>query len=314
MKKALIIGGGGFVGEYLASHLNECGYDVTVTKMPHEKIKNKDIKTVDLNILNKKEITEVLGNTMPEYIFHLAAQSSVKVSWDNPQLTIDVNIKGGVNVLDCVRDTEGYSPRILLIGSGEEYGRIKDGESPINEENAIRPGNIYAATKVCQNLIGNIYSNAYDMDIMCVRAFNHTGPGQAPLFVVSDFCRQAAEIELGKKENTIYVGNLSAKRDFTDVRDVVRAYELLMQKGKKGETYNVGSGEAMEINEILKKIVALSGAEINVKVDESRLRPIDVPIIEADISKLKETTGWERKFDIDTTIEDMLEYWRNELR
>ncbi|MBR1738545.1 MAG: GDP-mannose 4,6-dehydratase, partial [Firmicutes bacterium] len=160
----------------------------------------------------------------------------------------------------------------------------------------------------------NIYSNAYDMDIMCVRAFNHTGPGQAPLFVVSDFCRQAAEIELGKKENTIYVGNLSAKRDFTDVRDVVRAYELLMQKGKKGETYNVGSGEAMEINEILKKIVALSGAEINVKVDESRLRPIDVPIIEADISKLKETTGWERKFDIDTTIEDMLEYWRNELR
>ncbi|MBR1735934.1 MAG: GDP-mannose 4,6-dehydratase, partial [Firmicutes bacterium] len=156
MKKALIIGGGGFVGEYLASHLNECGYDVTVTKMPHEKIKNKDIKTVDLNILNKKEITEVLGNTMPEYIFHLAAQSSVKVSWDNPQLTIDVNIKGGVNVLDCVRDTEGYSPRILLIGSGEEYGRIKDGESPINEENAIRPGNIYAATKVCQNLIGNI--------------------------------------------------------------------------------------------------------------------------------------------------------------
>ena len=212
--KALIVGGAGFVGNYLINHLrNDCKWSVYVTKMQNENIVDKDIQVFDINILNKDEIVTLLNKIKPDYIFHLAAQSSVAVSWKNPALTIDVNIKL-VNLLDAIRELT--KPRILLIGSGEEYGHIKEEETPIKENNATRPGNIYAATKVAQNLIGKIYSDAYNMDIIMVRAFNHIGPNQSPIFVVADFCKQVAEIEKGLKEPIIKVGNLSAKRDFTD--------------------------------------------------------------------------------------------------
>lgn len=256
------------------------------------------------------QITELLNRVRPDYIVHLAAQSSVAVSWRNPGLTIDVNIKGSVNVLDAVRQLD-YKPRVLLIGSGEEYGHIREGECPIVEDNALRPGNIYAATKSCQNMIGKIYSDAYDMDIMMVRAFNHIGPNQASLFVVADFCKQVAQIEKGLKEPVMYVGNLSAKRDFTDVRDVVRAYGLLVQKGEKGQTYNVGTGNALAISEILERILALSTVSIEVKTDPARLRPVDVPIIEPDVTKIYKATGWKPEISIDTTLKETLEYWRS---
>lgn len=308
--KALIIGGAGFVGSYLIDHLiNDCKWSVAVTKMQNEEINHKNIEVFDLNILNKDEIIVLLNSVKPDYIFHLAAQSSVAVSWKNPALTIDVNVKGAVNMLDAVRET-GYKPRILLIGSGEEYGHISEGETPINENNATRPGNIYAATKVAQNLIGKIYSNAYNMDIIMVRAFNHIGPNQLPTFVVADFCKQVAEIEKGFKEPVIKVGNLSAKRDFADVRDVVKAYAQIIQKGKSGETYNVGSGKAIAIEEILNMILSMSEADISVEIDENKLRPVDAPIIEADITKLTKTTGWQKQIQIEETIADTLNYWR----
>ena len=244
MERALIIGAAGFVGGYLAKHLKTAyGMEVSVTKLPHETLEIEGADVFDLDILKKEEIVSLLFKIRPDYIFHLAAQSSVGLSWKKPGLTVDINIKGSINVMDAVRELY-YKPKILLIGSGEEYGHIREGETPITEGNMVRPGNIYAATKVCQNMIGNIYAKAYDMDIMMVRAFNHIGPTQAPMFVVADFCRQVAEIEKGLREPVMYVGNLSAERDFTDVRDVVRAYALLVQKGKAGETYNVGSGHA----------------------------------------------------------------------
>lgn len=169
-------------------------------------------------------------------------------------------------MLDAVRELD-YKPRVLLIGSGEEYGHIRQEECPIIEDTVLRPGNIYAATKSCQNMLGSIYAAAYHMDVMMVRAFNHIGPNQTPLFVVADFCKQVAEIEKGIKDPVMYVGNLSAKRDFTDVRDVVRAYALLVQKGKAGETYNIGTGHALAIQEILDRIISLSDKEIEVRVD-----------------------------------------------
>ena len=307
--KALIVGGAGFVGSYLIDHLrDECKWSISVTKMQHESI-IKDVEIFNLNILIKEDIVNLLKEVRPDYIFHLAAQSSVALSWKNPALTIDVNVKGAVNLLDAVRELE-YKPRILLIGSGEEYGHIKQEETPITENNATRPGNVYAATKVAQNLIGAIYSEAYDMDIVMVRAFNHIGPNQAPIFVVADFCKQVAEIEKGLKEPVIKVGNLSAKRDFTDVRDVVRAYALLVQKGKSGETYNVGSGKAIAIEEILKMIISLTDSDISVEVDKNKLRPVDVPIIEADVTKLTYATGWHRNIKLEETIADTLNYWR----
>ena len=309
--KALIIGGAGFVGNYLIKHLkNDLKWDVFVTKMAHEKLNNEDVESFDIDILDKDQIKEVFEKVKPDYIFHLAAQSSVALSWKNPSLTIDVNVKGSVNVLDMVRGLD-YKPRVLLIGSGEEYGHIKPEESPIVEDNVVRPGNIYAATKACQNMIGKIYADGYDLDIMMVRAFNHIGPNQAPIFVVADFCKQVAEIERGEKEPIIYTGNLSAKRDFTDVRDVVRAYGLLIQKGKKGETYNIGSGHAIAIQEILNRILEFSKTKIKSEVDPSKIRPVDVPIIEADTTKIRACTGWTPDISLDTTLLETLEFWRN---
>lgn len=309
--KALIIGGAGFVGTYLIDHLkNQCGFQVAVTKMEHEIISTADADIYNLNILNPPDIASLLYKVRPDYIFHLAAQSSVSLSWKNPGLTIDVNIKGVVNVLDAIRELY-YKPRVLLIGSGEEYGHIKPEEVPIEEDTIVRPGNIYAATKACQNMIGNIYARAYDMDVMMVRAFNHIGPNQSPLFVVADFCKQVAEIEMGLKAPVIKVGNLSAKRDFTDVRDVVRAYSLLVQMGASGESYNVGSGQAIEIQCLLDMILSLSTASIEVQIDTNKLRPVDVPIIEADTTKLHQCTGWKPDIQLMETLAQTLDYWRN---
>jgi len=311
--KALIIGGAGFVGNYLIEHCKrDWQWSVHVTKMPNETIANPDVSIHDLDILEKKEITALLRTVRPDYIFHLAAQSSVAVSWKNPAMTIDVNVKGSINVLDAIRELD-YSPRILLIGSGEEYGHILPGETPISERNTPRPGNIYAATKACQNMIGAIYAKAYQMQIMMVRAFNHIGPNQSPLFVVADFCRQVAEIEAEMRPPVIHVGNLAAKRDFTDVRDVVRAYALLIQKGQPGETYNVGSSHAVSIEEVLTQILSLSARQIQVSVDPDRLRPVDIPIIEADITKLREVTNWTPAIPLQQTLEETLNYWRQTL-
>ncbi len=312
--KALVVGGGGFVGPYLVKHLKEeQGMEVYVTKTEKETLDMDCSGIYNLDILELSQVAELLNKIRPDYIFHLAAQSSVAYSWKNPGLTIDVNIKGCVNLLDGIRQLD-YKPRVLLIGSGEEYGHIKDGECPIVEDNVLRPGNIYAATKSCQNMLGKIYSDAYDMDVMMVRAFNHIGPNQTPVFVVADFCKQVADIENGQAEPVIYVGNLSARRDFTDVRDVVRAYAMLVKDGKRGETYNVGRGHAVAIQEILERIVALSDKDIEVRVDESKLRPVDVPIIEPDITKIRETVGWEPEIELETTLKETLEYWRRETK
>ena len=300
--KALVVGGGGFVGPYLVRHLkDELGYEVTVTKTEKETLAMDGAVVKNLDILDKNQISELLNEEKPDYLFHLAAQSSVAYSWKNPTLTVGVNIKGCVNLLEAVKDAD-EKPRVLLIGSGEEYGHIKKDECPIIEDNVLRPGNIYAATKSCQNMLGKIYSDAYGLDIMMVRAFNHIGPNQTPVFVVADFCKQVADIEKGKQEPVIYVGNLSAKRDFTDVRDVVKAYALLVKGGKRGETYNVGRGHAVAIEDILKEIVSMSDKDIEVKVDEKKLRPVDVPIIEPDIEKIKKEVGWEPVIELRQTL------------
>lgn len=308
--KALIIGAAGFVGSYLIQYLKEeLHWTIAATKMPHETISAEDIEVYDLNILEKDNIIQLLNQLRPDAILHLAAQSSVGISWKNPELTIDVNIKGSIHVLDSIR-TLDYSPKVLLIGSGEEYGTILPTESPVKETNVLRPGNIYAATKACQNMLGAIYAKAYHMDIISVRAFNHIGPNQSPNFVVADFCKQVAQIEAGLIPPIIYVGNLNAARDFSDVRDVVRAYGLLLQHGISGETYNVGSGHAITIRSILDRVLAQSKVTIEVQVDESKFRPIDIPIIEADITKLHACTGWKPELSIDDSIQDVLNYWR----
>ena len=308
--RSLVIGGGGFVGGYLVDHLiNNLNWTVGVTKLREEEIKNQNCKIYDMNILNQEEVIEVLKDFNPDCIFYLVAQSSVSVSWLKPKLTVDVNINGCINLLESIKNLK-INPRVLLVGSAEEYGKINNNTGEVSELQNISPCNIYAATKTCQNMIGKIYSDAYNMDIIMVRAFNHFGPKQAPTFVVADFCKQVAEIECRQKEPVIKVGNLSVARDFTDVRDIVRAYSCLINKGKTGETYNVGSSRAVKISYILDLILKNSKANILVKIDESKFRPIDVPVVKADITKIKLQTGWAPEIDIETTIRDTLNYWR----
>jgi GDP-4-dehydro-6-deoxy-D-mannose reductase len=306
--KSLIIGAAGFVGNYLVNELalNQ-GWDVTATKLPFEKIDSTHCTVFDLDILDEQAIFDLLVKEKPGIVYHLAAQSSVALSWAKPGLTADVNIRGAVNLLEAIRRLD-YKIRVILIGSSEEYGAAPEAGSPIKETHPANPRNIYAITKYTQNMLGMLYAKAYNIDTICVRAFNHTGPGQAAQFVLADFCKQAAEIKLGKKEPVIYTGNLSAKRDFTDVRDIVRAYALLGIKGRAGETYNVGSGKAVEIGEVLKKIIALSGAAIEIRRDEKKFRPVEQGLVRADISKLREATGWSPEIPLEQTLQDMLEW------
>lgn len=311
--KALVIGAGGFVGGYLISELCSRNWEVCATKLPHEKINiygkaAVSYSTADLDILDEAAVSRLLGEFQPDCIFHLAAQSSVALSWKKPALTVDINIKGCINLLEAVRNS-GISPRILFIGSSEEYGYAANRPEPVDETVRPDPANIYAITKLAQNMIGELYCKAYGLDVISVRAFNHIGPGQLPQFVVADFCKQAAEIKAGKSEPVIHVGNLSANRDFTDVRDIVRAYAELAVNGRSGETYNVGSGHAVSIQSILDKIIELSGTEIKVEVDKERFRPVDVPFVEADVSKLKNDTGWERKLTLEESLEDILQFF-----
>lgn len=308
--RSLVIGGAGFVGKYLVRHLLELKHEVIITKMPMEEARVEGAAVYDLDILDKATVTELLEKISPDLVFHLAAQSSVSMSWKNPQQTVDVNVKGSVNVLDGLRSMKKKA-RILLIGSGEEYGQVFPSETPVCETNPLRPGNIYAATKACQNMIGRIYAQAYGMNLVMVRAFNHIGPDQSPVFAAADFCRQAALIESGMQEAVIRVGNLEAKRDFTDVRDVVHAYVLLAERGQAGETYNVGSGHAVSIGDVLKLVLKQSAAEIQVEVDEKKLRPVDVPVMEADVRKVWRDVRWKAQIQLEQTIGDMMEYWRS---
>lgn len=310
--KALIIGGAGFVGGYLIKELADSGWDVHATCLENEKI-SKKCSVHTLNILERDAVKLLLDEIDPDVVYHLAAQSSVSVSWKKPQLTAEINVIGTINVLEAVRDFQKKNIRLILIGSGEEYGFIRDGACPLSEEEKLNPGNIYAATKACQGMLGEIYARAYKMDIIMVRAFNHSGPRQAPMFVISDFCRQIAVIEKGESPAEMMVGNLSAKRDFTDVRDVVRAYRLLAEKGVSGRVYNVGRGKAVEIQFILDTALGFSKLPIKVRKDPARMRASDIPLIEPDVSRIADDTDWKAEISMEQTIEDTLNYWRENL-
>ena len=213
--RILITGAAGFVGKYCIKHFRDnLKWEVFATKLPHEKIA-ENCSVTDLDLLDKNSVLKALEWSKPDYILHLAAQSSVAVSWKNPQITADINIKGTLNLLDSIRELE-LKPRIILVGSSEEYGYLPKGVSRVDENTPLHPGNIYAVTKAAQGMIGSVYARAYNLDIMMTRAFNHIGPEQTEIFVASDFCRQTALIEAGKQSPVINVGNLEACRDLVN--------------------------------------------------------------------------------------------------
>lgn len=306
--KALIIGGSGFAGGYLIRELVKSGWEVHATHLPSENIETECFRHV-LDVLDASGVKNLIGEVKPDIIYHLSAQSSVAVSWKKPQLTAEINIIGSINVMEALPD----GVRLVLIGSGEEYGFIRENACPIKENEALNPANIYAVSKVCAGMIGRIYHRAYGKDIIIVRAFNHSGAGQAETFVISDFCKQIAEIEKGLRAPEICTGNLSAQRDFTDVRDIARAYRLLGEKGVSGKTYNVGRGKAVSIEYILNTALSLAEVPITHRLDPERLRASDIPIIEPDISEIFSDTGWTAEISIEETISATLGYWRKKL-
>ncbi|MGE4320074.1 MAG: GDP-mannose 4,6-dehydratase [Acholeplasmataceae bacterium] len=307
--KVLIIGGSGFVGYYMYNQLNrKNNYIIAVTKLQNEKLNYQPDMVFDLNILNIEMIEKVLSEFQPNLIFHLAAQSSVSISWSRPALTFDINVIGTINLLESIRKTN-LSTRIILIGSSEEYGNINQNDLPIVESTIPQPLNIYGISKYSQNMIAKLYVEAYNLDIVMTRSFNHIGPMQLSNFVIPSFCKQIASLEMDKNSTKLYVGNLNVRRDFTDVRDVVKAYELIAIKGIKGETYNVCSGKSYLLKDLLEFLVSKSSKNIEVIIDPNKYRPIDVYDYFGS-SVLLEQLGWSTEYTIQETLLDTLNYWR----
>ena len=306
--KALITGVDGFVGKYLSEYLLKQKYEVYGTTIS-EKYKNEKIKIYKMNLLDEKEVNKVIKMIKPDKIFHLAGQSAVGLSWEKPVLTVNINVNGTLNLLEAVRNYSKDS-KMLIVGSSDQYGPIKPEECPIKESKIQNPQSPYGVSKKAQEEMCKLYVNAYHTNIIMVRAFNHIGAGQSTNFVVADFASKIAQIEKGS-EPVLKVGNLESFRDFTDVRDIVRGYSLLLEKGKIGEIYNIGSGKEVKVSEILKKLVSMSKKEIKIEIDPNKFRPVDVPLVVCDNSKIKKDTGWETEFLINDTLEEVLEYWRS---
>ena len=307
MKKVLVTGVDGFVAGYLSDYLFKSGYDVYGTTIS-ETYKNDKIKIFKMNLLDAENVSDVIKNISPNMIFHLAGQSAVGLSWQKPVLTIDVNVNGTLNLLEAVR-INNINSRILIIGSSDQYGTIKPEDCPIKETQLQNPQSPYGISKKTQEEIGKLYVKAYKMNIIFVRAFNHIGARQGKNFVVPDFASKIVKIEKSAVP-VLKVGNLDTLRDFTDVRDIVRGYLMLLESGKIGESYNIGSGNVIKVKDILKKLISLSYKEIKVEIDKEKFRPVDVPIVQCDNSKIKKDTGWSPEISIDETLKEVLEYWR----
>lgn len=304
MKKSLIFGAGGFVGPYLTKELHEHGYEVFGSDIMKPAKAGMYEDFIECNLLNADSVKETIDKVKPNSIINLAAISSVGLSWKMPSKTMDVNVCGGLNIIEAVRDIE-LDSTILFIGSSEEY---KISEKPISESNPIDANNPYGVSKATMERLSSIYNEKYGMHIKHVRAFNHTGIGQKETFVLPSWCRQVASIAASKKPGTMMVGNLSVSRDFSDVRDVVKAYRLVLED-QSSEIYNIGSGKAYALSELLAYVISLCKSPINVEVDSSLLRKEDNPIICCDSSKIKKCLGWNPEHNIFDTLKEMFEYY-----
>ncbi len=311
MKKAYITGISGFAGSFLAELLLQKGYQVGGTYIS-ENVKNLDHIKHDLqldrvNLLELSEIEKSVQNFSPDVVFHLAALTSPAESFKEPSKVFTNNIAAQINLFEAIRKSN-VSPRVLITSSAEVYGLISERDLPISEKTELRPGSPYAVSKIAQDYLGLQYYLSYGMDIIRIRPFNHIGPRQTEQFVVASFAKQIAEIEK-KGTGTIKVGNLEAKRDFTDVRDMVKAYEVLANVGVGGEVYNIGSGKSHKIAEILDMLLSSSSKKIDIEIDPSKLRPSDTPDIRSNNHKI-ESLGWKPEIELLKTLKDTLDYWR----
>lgn len=266
---------------------------------------------VDLS--DYRSVRELLDATRPDYVFHLAAQASVRRAWEQPAETLAINSRLQLNLLQAMIEL-GLAPRTLVVGSADEYGLVRAEDLPIDEDTPLRPLSPYAVSKIVQDYLGYQYHLSHGLPIVRVRPFNHIGPRQGLGFVVADFAHQIARIEAGLQEPILRVGNLSAYRDFTDVRDMVRGYYLVAAHGKAGEVYNLGSSRAFAIREILDRLVQMSHVRIQIQPDPGLMRPSDIPTLLSDCRRVRADTGWAPTYDLETTLRDALDDWRQRVQ
>jgi len=312
--RALITGVTGFAGSHLAEYL------VAHTDL---EVWGTDIRSNDRNIAAIRDnmhlivgdisdpvvVSDVLSQAEPDYIFHLAAQAFVPLSWSDPWETMANNIRAQLNILQILSNSTAR-PRLLVVGSADEYGMISPDDLPVNEEAPLRPYSPYAVSKIAQDMLGYQYFASHGLPVVRVRPFNHIGARQSPSFVASDFAKQIAEIEHGRRNPLLSVGNLDAERDFTDVRDMVRGYHLALEEGEWGEVYNLGAERAYSIEQVLEMLLGMSEAQIEIVQDPARLRPSDVPVVVSDCRKFRERTGWSPKLSLRESLTSVLDYWR----
>ena len=312
--RLLITGVAGFVGRHLAAALaQETDWDLWGwARRPAAGLPGRlQVMTVDLR--DGAAVRESLARVAPEGIIHLAAQSDVARSWRDPWGTFETNVGGTLNLLEGVRALN-LGARILVVTSNEVYGLLRPEEVPVREDHPFRPANPYGVSKAAQDWLAGLYATAYAMPIVRARPFNHIGPGQDPRFVVPSLARQIARIEAGRQEPVLRVGNLEARRDFTDVRDVVRAYRLLLERGRPGEAYNIGSGRPRAIREVLEILLGMARVAVRVEVDPERIRPVDIPLSVADVTRIREELGWRPTIPLEQSLQDVLNEWRERVR
>lgn len=308
--RALITGIGGFVGRHLTRHLQEnpdCEIIGAVIEPveQHTVLRDAGVRIHQVDLTDEDAVLSLLKETRPHHIYHLAAQAFVPKSFESPWETLSNNIHSQLSLLHGIVKLD-LDARILIVGSGEVYGLIAPEDNPVDEDQPLCPTSPYSVSKVTQDMLGLQYFLSHDVDAIRVRPFNQIGPGQSRDFVAPAFALQIAEIERGAAEPVVNVGNLEARRDFTDVRDMCRAYKLLLDRGRPGEVYNVGYGEAHSIQELLDILLHLSDAPIQVEFDPSRARPIDVPLVVCDARRMREVTGWKPAFTFEQTLADVL--------
>jgi GDP-4-dehydro-6-deoxy-D-mannose reductase len=314
--RVLITGITGFAGSHLADLcLTKKGvelYGIVRWRSRTENIEHiwDRVKLIECDLRDATSTRDAIEEIRPEYIFHLAAQSFVPTSWNAPTESLVTNIVGQLNVFEAVRKIK-LGCRIQIACSSEEYGMVYPGEVPIRETNPLRPLSPYAVSKVGQDMLAYQYFMSYRTDVVRTRGFNHTGPRRPAIFVCSDFAKQIVDIERGVREPVIRVGNLEARRDFTDVRDIARGYWLALEKGKSGEVYNLCSGTSYRIGEILEMLLSLAGVKAEVRQDAARLRPSDVPHLEGANDKFRADTGWKLDIPFEQTLRDLIDFWRN---
>jgi len=316
--RILITGITGFVGSHFAEYALERGFQVFGSirwrsKMEHmEQLRNR-VTLIESDLRDLLSVRTVLDQAQPDYVIHLAAQSFVHASWQTPVETFYTNVVSQMNLFEAMRQL-GSSARFLVIGSSEEYGLVEPDELPIRETNPLRPLSPYAVSKVAQDLMGWQYFKSYGMHVLRSRAFNHTGPRRGDAFAESNFAKQIAEMEAGLREPVVHVGDLKPTRDFSDVRDIVRGYWLLLERGTPGEVYNLCSGLEWSIERILNFLIEKSTLQqIEIRQDPARLRPSDVPVLRGSRQKVESALGWRTTIPLEQTLSDLLEYWRRRI-